>query len=381
MLPSENIAFLVVHGMGAHRPFETVDAFARGFYDLLKEEDPSLTLQWKHELQRHNNWIENYVSLTIEGGPVIDFYEYYWDCYMVREVTTGEVVEWLDLASTGAQLFYKEFEGGKAREYQEAGIDLFKDGEFEFRGYRRLLVPAFSQIACLAKMGPLISAIPKWGPLIKPVAHFAAKRIAEWLGDLVVYTTSDVRSQNYETRQKMLSGAVEELMMLLENKKYAKVIVAGHSLGSVIAYDALNRICLDASIAGGVSEKVASRFSGFVTIGSPLDKIAFFFQERTQAPNYIQRQILAHFHGYRHIKLPGDESPFPVGDPIKHILDDSKWLNFYHRNDPVSGPLDAYRLDDDENIECCKEDVGIIGAHSHYWTCRKMYRRIAEEFF
>jgi hypothetical protein len=378
MWPKQNTAFLVIHGIGAHRPFETLDAFARGFWDMLKNQNRELKVQWKHKLQRHNDWIENYVSLAPDGKPTLDFYEYYWDCYMVREVTMGEVVRWLDQASVGARRFYHELGKGKAKKHQKAKIDLFKDGEFEFRGYRRILVAALSQVRWLALLSPLLGSIPRVGGLIKPLANIASERIVNLLGDLVIYTTSDVRSRNYEIRQKMLSGAVEELRLLLNNDYYQQIIVAGHSLGSVVAYDALNRITQDISSEGGISPDLALKIAGLVTFGSPLDKIAFFFQEHAPRENFVQRQILAHFHSYKGITLPGDNDPIAIDDPIRHDLDKSVWLNFYHLNDLISGHLDAYKLD--ENIQSRKK-VGIIEAHTHYWKYNRMYRKIAEQFF
>ena len=387
MWPKQNTAFVVIHGIGTHRPFETIDPFVRGFWNVLKDQNPGLKVNWQHKFQRHTDWVENYVSLAPDGMPTLDFYEYYWDCYMVREVTIDEVLKWVDETSVGARRFYQELEGdkykypgGKAREYQEAKIDLFKDGEFEFFGYRRILVAALSQVRLLSVLGPLLGLIPRVGPVIKPIAHLISKPIIGLLGDLVIYTTSDVRSRNYEIRQKILSGAVEEIKLLLNNDYYQQIIAVGHSLGSVIAYDALNRIIQDMSSKGGISPDLASRIAGLVTFGSPLDKIAFFFREHTPDENYVQRQILSHFHAYKAVKLPGDTGPIPLDDPVRQDLDKSVWLNFYHRKDLVSGHLDAYKIDPDKNIEC-KEDVGIYGAHSHYWKSDEMYRRIAGQFF
>ena len=103
MWPAKNTAFVVIHGMGAHRPFETLDSFVRNFGKLLQDENPGLKLTWHHRLLRHQDWIENYVSLTADNMPSIEFYEYYWDCYMVRQVTMAQVVKWLDEASAGAR--------------------------------------------------------------------------------------------------------------------------------------------------------------------------------------------------------------------------------------------------------------------------------------
>jgi hypothetical protein len=393
MWPKQNTAFLVIHGIGAHKPFATLDQFVRTFYEVLKEQNPTLNISIKHKLERHKDWIENYISLESEEMPTLDFYEYYWDCYMVHGVTMAEVMEWLDNASNGAQTFYNKMPE-LVKKYQSAGVELFKDGEFEFRGYHRIIVGAASQIRLLSIIGPILVNMPKVGAIIKPLAHLASDRITNLLGDLVIYTTSDVRARNYEIRQKILSGAVEELRLLLGNNHYGQIIVAGHSLGSVIAYDALNRVFQDMSVDGGICNDLTPKIAGLVTFGSPLDKIAFFFQDRLSPQqdkprkkqefklpeNFVQRQILAHFHGYKGIKLPSDYAPIPIDNPFQHQFDkdESVWLNFFHKNDFVSGSLDAYKPV--VNMEC-KEDVGINGAHNHYWTCKNMYLNIANKYF
>jgi hypothetical protein len=131
---------------------------------------------------------------------------------------------------------------------------------------------------------------------------------------------------------------------------------------------------------GGISTDSTSRFAGLVNFGPPFDKIAFFFKNRRKAENYVQLQILAHFHKYRHVKLPCEEEFLRVDGCINNIPDNSKWFNFYHQDDLVNGHLDIYRLDDGKNSEC-KEVVNIVKAHDRYWNCSEMYKSIVEECF
>ncbi len=61
---------------------------------------------------------------------------------------------------------------------------------------------------------------------------------------------------------------------------YHHVVVVGHSLGSVVAYDLLNRLILDDNIVAyagvGTSRAAAHRTPLLLTYGSPLQKLAFF---------------------------------------------------------------------------------------------------------
>ncbi len=282
MWPKENTAFVVIHGAGSHKPFMTLDSFVRGFWEVLKEQKPDLKVDWKHKLQRHKDWIENYISLKPTGKKaILDFYEYYWDCYMVHRIRIEEVINWLIDTSKNARKFYKKTKGvdykmqKRLQQYEDSGVDLFKDGEFKTGGYLILL----GWIGRILRLLPL-KRDSKVIWFIKPIIKWASKYIVDFIGDAVIYTNSDVRSEHYAIRQKVLHGAVEELKLLLENEYYKQIIVVGHSLGSVIAYDALNRITHDINVKGGISpDKAQKKIIGIVTFGSPLDKIAFFFQE------------------------------------------------------------------------------------------------------
>jgi hypothetical protein len=371
MWPTRNTAFIVIHGIGAHRPFATVDDFARGFWNVLKKENPGLEVRWHHKLLRHENWIESYVSLTAENMPSLDFYEYYWDCYMVREITSGELTKWLDQVSRGARNFYTD-NPEIAAKHRQNGVVLFKDDDLKYINYVR---PILCNIWWLKWLGPLLSYLPNIGPVMKVLNPFISKWMRSFMQDLVIYTSSDVRSQNYAIRQQILKGAVEEIKLLFDTRD-CQIILAGHSLGSVIAYDALNRVVLDMNAAGGLSPELSSRIGGLVTFGSPLDKIYFFFQEPTDKKQFVQRQVLSHFHGYKRLP-PKSEDP-TITNPIEPFLNKSIWLNFYHPNDLVSGNLDAYEVD--ENV-LCKYEADFFKAHGGYWTYNQMYSDIAERYF
>jgi pimeloyl-ACP methyl ester carboxylesterase len=203
--------------------------------------------------------------------------------------------------------------------------------------------------------------------------------MSEVMGDIVIYTTADVRSNSYAIRQRLLGGAVETLKLLLERDEYDQIIIVGHSLGTLIAYDALNRIILDMNVEGGVHPRNARKLAGFVTFGSPLDKVAFFFREHMPADAYVRRQILAHLHGLKSRPFPGDRNIVDIDNPIQPHMKQLCWLNFYHERDPVSGHLDAY--DVDQNILCAAHVKQASKAHVIYWIHDPMYEAIGDRFF
>ena len=350
----------------------------RNFSVVLKDMNPDVEIGWRHELQPHSDWIENYVVLEAEGKSSIAFYEYYWDAYMIHELELQGLADWLMKASAGAKSFYGQ-EKDLAEKYEKLGVDIFKDGEFRSGGYLVLLGRIGQVVKWLRFLPFLGSRI--LNPLLKLSIGRVSKYNAALMGDLVTYTGADIRSKSYGIRQNVLKGAVEELRLLLELEEphYEQIIVVAHSLGTLIAYDALNRINQAMNVQGGIPESQASKLAGLVTFGSPLDKTAFFFREQAADEEYVRRQILAHFHGFKRHVLPADKGTIDIKNPIKFHLEKARWLNFYHVEDLVSGSLDAFEVD--QNIQSTEEVTGPGDAHRSYWTWKQMYTDIAAEFF
>jgi hypothetical protein len=402
--PEVNTAFLVIHGAGEHRPFEALDIFTRHFRNFLEAQN--FKVQLKHKLERRSDWIESFVSMSVGSKYTIDIYEYYWDCYMVRGVTVREILKWLDDASAGAVSFYERDERMKdkkilktAQIHEEASVPLFKHGKFKSHGYWAILgsLRMVRQLILLAGISPC-RTVPR---CLTGCIKCLRKDIFTSLEDLVIYTTSDVRSQNYEIRQKMLRGAVEELKLLLNDKEkdYRQIVVVGHSLGSVIAYDALNRINQSINI-GDIPTDSVPKIAGLVTLGSPLDKVDFLFGERLLEKNlekdFVRLEILDHLHSFKKRALPKGRRPavskgkrpavcedpdsVEVENPFKRHLDGARWLNFYHRKDLISGHLDAYDLDEQDNVECSSETVSGVGYHGCYWHLDNLYKGIDKTF-
>ena len=109
---------------------------------------------------------------------------------------------------------------------------------------------------------------------------------------------------------------------------YAGSRVVGHSLGSVIAYDTLNRLILDDEAAGGGEPRLGAVGADplFLTFGSPLDKTAFIFgvqgKNTTEAREALAASVQPMICDYR--------------------LRPRRWVNVHSPWDLVSGSLDLY---------------------------------------
>ena len=385
--PTENTAFLVIHGNGPHREYQTLDKFARTFYHYYEKlENPEV--EEEHKL---DDSAQSYVRFKLKSTRYyIDFYEYYWDRHMVRNITEKELKYWL-----------KELDDG----INELKTNKFIDKNYGLplllakRDWLRMLANRIvNQIAMLAQqMLRYIKRYIKAGCLNK-LDDFISKCRVDLLTDVVIYCLHDQRSSYYEIREKVLSGAVKELTGLLKSgEDYGQIIVVGHSLGSVIAYDALNRIARDMSTPShSLAVEQVQKIKGLVTFGSFLDVVACFFQEHVSSRNKLEQWIKVERHAFRKPAARYPDNPIDY-DKLNNV----KWLNFYHPDDVVADrPLFSYQLEEKDQIPCyregpkwwgflCKTPIiatfaksrKAMDAHDSYWENDEMYQKIAGKFF
>src|SRR2546425_59680 len=197
-----------------------------------------------------------------------------------------------------------------------------------------------------------------------------------YLGDIAVYVTADAKAASYTARTAILDQSTTALARLLcdDRRGFDQVIVAGHSLGSVIAYDTINELLsrgwaardqLGRGVEPLVQRDDLARLRGLVTFGSPLDKIYYLFREHVESDQAVRAQILSFLHSYRRgrsgreygsFKFTYPPDPKPGAQPKRgeeplafpQLDHRFKWLNVWSPMDPVSGPLHFYEVRSEE---------------------------------
>jgi hypothetical protein len=113
--------------------------------------------------------------------------------------------------------------------------------------------------------------------------------------------------------------------------QYENVIVVGHSLGSVLAYDTLNALInLDNVSSDGQKRNVVGRTRALVTFGSPLDKTAFIFRMQAKSDeDWIREQMT-------------DSVQPLIVNYAEFRPETLTWVNIWSRMDIISGSLDYY---------------------------------------
>jgi pimeloyl-ACP methyl ester carboxylesterase len=444
-LRGQRSVILIVHGVGQQPRYETSAGFAAGLQRNLEARHGG-PLRTERILQRHGDGEDS--LLRVHGGPrcTVDVVEYYYQPALQRQTQVVDVIEWLLTTVGRIRKIYRALKKGgwKPPKGPDERIDLELGYGLTPKGMwlATLLIKAVGfLLPALRSLPSRLSAIPLLGilgPLATPVvrglawwlATFVSNRldalIVDYAGDVTAYTAIDPRLRLSDVRSKILSGCQAKIDGLLDVKApggeqafYDQVIVAGHSLGSVVAYDALSRVNAEMIAglgAGNDPDRIrqrAGRLRGLVTFGSPLDKVAFMFwpQSEEQIDRMLNERtgsatddgveaewrdrranllagMLEHYHGLRgaDMGLPGRKSDVvqPQVEPLGHVT----WLNFYHPEDIIAGRLDAF--ENVKNLRTSNElargqdphdhTPGFPAAHSYYWWDPRMHQFVISRF-
>ncbi len=377
---SSPTALLVCHGMGEQVRFQTIGQIAASLLNAAKGCGCDMANTTVHLSEQKDSLLARaeLTWKTPEGkGHCVHIYEAYW-----APVTEGKVT-YID---TLLFLFSAAFTGiRKSRTFGTCFFQRYLFGDLRslpiFAGTQVVLMVVLALVA--AQAGAIALVLAKLADQVKQIeaAHLALKQIAlilapgwhtladpnqpvharvwaglallgwyllvaeiffvryfliEYVGDVAAYISPYKASKFDEIRTEIQSiglGVAKVIYGFTGNAAipaYEKVVIAGHSLGSVLAYDTLNAIInLDNTAPAGEERQVMKRTTNLITFGSPLDKTAFLF--RNQANDIhdpVREQMAATFQplilDYDAFRKPGF------------------WINLYSPMDVISGSLDYY---------------------------------------
>lgn len=217
----------------------------------------------------------------------------------------------------------------------------------------------------------LVLSSPAW---VWPFLVFFSSQVrgilVQFPGDVAIYVASQKLDRFDKIRKEIKGIAFESLSTLYTavsadgvTPEYSKIAVVGHSLGSVVAYDTLNRL-LNLDDLAGNPVHVADRTCLLETFGSPLDKIAFFFSIQGKDSHHFREQLASVvqplIQGYQKFRR------FP-------------WINVYSLNDVISGHLDFYDLCGLKKSPAVRnfrdtDAVVPLVAHVDYWKNKRIWR-------
>ncbi|HXQ26481.1 MAG TPA: hypothetical protein VN822_08765 [Candidatus Acidoferrales bacterium] len=212
------------------------------------------------------------------------------------------------------------------------------------------------------------------------IAWIVSYALTAYVADVAVYTNMDAKSKDYQARNAILKGSTAALKQLLADQKYARVILAGHSLGSVIAYDTINELLAERNAdPGPAGDRPAPpldpadlrKLKGLATFGSPLDKIYYFFREHVKRDQAVRAQILSMLHSFRKKPSGRDYGEFQFNYSFGQLdgAEGLVWINAWALMDPVSARLKFYAPDHQQQFCYCAP----VLAHLRYWSDPAFY--------
>ncbi len=385
--PFRKSAVFVVHGIGEQVYAETAATLRKGTEDALPIVEPRL---W--DAAEDNNWIL--------PGP------YIWDAFWARYHDFA----WLepkakDTLSKGALNFYTRLWSQRSQGALRSVWWLWKQSwrlVVKGRGFNRIIYIV------------LWSLIPFISLLLLPHPK-SRKFLSQYLNDVRLYLSPKgdierhiVQRIEYTIGEEFLKllgldwdfeelPLDQKLMVGGERHSFENITWVAHSLGSVISYnvisDLLNK-CEQFRESGkdGDDEKAArveNALSHFITIGSPLDKVAFLFTPSGTLSHLNARETLEK----NTVLRAWPDSYLPGGKHYKNIYENCSrpsnyrplfWQNFYYGTDPVSGHLDLFTNKNGDSIVKNIHTKGWrmpLASHVAYWSDLNITTRILEACF
>jgi hypothetical protein len=220
-------AVIVVHGIGEQRPGQVL----RGFVDAVF---PQSSGQVRYVKPDYISPLFETRTISVPGNqsarrPTTDVYELYW-AHLIRDTTPGQVYGWM------LRLFLSP--------HRRIPATLRR----HVYAVRVIVIAVTLLVGLLIATGRSAAwsvGIAAGALAFVPGLVWASWRLARnslllaYAGDAARYL--EPRPGNIKHRQEIREAGVDLLEALHDSGRYERIVVYGHSLGSVIAYDILSR--------------------------------------------------------------------------------------------------------------------------------------------
>ena len=215
-------AVVIIHGIGEQRPMDTLRAFVLGV--LGRETDKNGKQLFYSKPDSHSPGFELRRYRAFDEGHDSDFVEFYWQ-HKMPIGSWGFILGWLWLLMRRP-----------AAAMPPRFLILW------WICWIALVALVLTAVAIIiAKIyGYPVSwlALPTLGGALGIAAGAAGYVVRSFVGDAAIYLNPSART--VEARNAIRTEGVALLERLQSDDRYDRVIVVGHSLGSVIGYDILN---------------------------------------------------------------------------------------------------------------------------------------------
>lgn len=356
--PARESAIFVVHGIGAQEATETAAELRSGFEDALE-----VIERWQREHPEGG-------ALPVGCVPPPFCFDGAWADYERIDETFAE--DWRRFCERERRFFSNLWK----RRASTLKTYFWFLGQQARLLDRRLLKANFAWWLLYLFMQPISFLALTFALLRRPkiVSGFLAD-VRLYLDPRGIYEKAVVQRIDYRVGRQFLKligldwefrtlPPFERIDASGERVRFDRVVWVAHSLGSVISYNVLSDLFHlaahlerhgDAEQKAGVA-RFRKALRRFVTLGSPLDKVAFLFGKKVLRPwPRVERRQLV--EGGENIEAEGPSE---------------WWVNFFNILDPVSGALSDPLIVGDKpplNLPSSLVAMGLIPgvAHTAYW--------------
>jgi hypothetical protein len=409
MIDNNRQAVVIIHGIGEQKPMSTLRGFVSTMTAQFGEEGDAIKFYNKPDTL--SNLFELRRLTTPESGERLktDFFEYYW-AYNLRDTKVTQVLKWI----SGILLRWPWTLPARI-------------AKFHVLIWIMVLASAFIFIKGNTWALPVDSV---WlGVLMSLMTFLFTYIITGYVGDAARYTSAN--PENIAERQKIRQDGILLLKSLHESGKYKKIIIVGHSLGSIIGYDLIKNLWSEYNtkyqdkISPGILQAFEKKFAGlkpenfpldeyreeqelmrvrqnadgnpwlisdFVTMGSPLTYSCFLLAEdSTELQERIGERELPSCPPVYEDRFGRKEFSYtPDKEKSNRVFHHAapfactRWTNIFYGNDFVGGPLSKIYGPGIKEYKINIHDSFLLGkvpflSHTHYWGDAKSgYKRCAD---
>jgi hypothetical protein len=214
-------AVVLIHGIGEQKPMSTLRSFVRAVL-------PAAAAGKNQFWNKPDRMSESFELRRLQsiGRPTTHFYEYYW-AYNVEGTTVWHVLGWL------VNLIRRPH-----RDVPPSAKTLW----WLLRGFVVVLA-ALAATGVFAKLHGWVESLKSFGLaslLVSGLGLIFYFFLLYYLGDAARYCSA--APHNIRLRQTIRTEGLQLLRTLHERGEYDRIVVVGHSLGSVIGYDLVKRL-------------------------------------------------------------------------------------------------------------------------------------------
>ncbi|MEM8487893.1 MAG: DUF2779 domain-containing protein [Bacteroidota bacterium] len=230
------LAIVIIHGIGNQQPLDTMFPFVN---NLIEEPArPGEPKYWSKPDRISDTFeLRRMTARKGQGRPTTDFYEYYW-AHRIPGATLKQIWTWF------RRVVFVNPKNliPKIRKYQVISLAFLM---LVVIGYISISVPVISKWLApgLDSIAAKVVAGIFYTVVVRLVLQAGHTVLTQYVGDAARYLHPD--PENIQIRQAIRANGVRLLKKLHEvdhkgKQKYSRIVVVGHSLGSVIAYDIVN---------------------------------------------------------------------------------------------------------------------------------------------